>query len=196
MLSKVILLPISVWVQKNSIKMVKMQPEINMLKAQHFGDPDAIAEGQSAIFKREGYSPFASIIPLVIQLVILMGLIAAIRSGMNDSAIDMRFLGVDLSLVPSEGERLADPLADPRRRVRMAHVRRAEQSNVLQSEQSKWNKYSMVILSVGLSLYLGYFVSVGVALYYWIFSNLFSIAQMYILNAVIKPGDYVDYARL
>ena len=44
-LSKVILLPISVWVQKNSIKMVKMQPEINMLKAQHFGDPDAIAEG-------------------------------------------------------------------------------------------------------------------------------------------------------
>lgn len=55
-LSKVILLPISVWVQKNSIKMVKMQPEINMLKAQHFGDPDAIAEGQSAIFKREGYS--------------------------------------------------------------------------------------------------------------------------------------------
>ena len=30
--SKIILLPISIWVQKNSIKMVKMQPEINRLK--------------------------------------------------------------------------------------------------------------------------------------------------------------------
>ena len=43
-LSKVLLLQISVWVSKNSIKMVKRQPDINMHKAQHFGDPDAIAE--------------------------------------------------------------------------------------------------------------------------------------------------------
>ena len=43
LLSKIVLLPISVWLQKNSIKMVKMQPEINRLKAAHFGDPDAIA---------------------------------------------------------------------------------------------------------------------------------------------------------
>ena len=29
LISKIVLLPVSVWVQKNSIKMVKMQPEIN-----------------------------------------------------------------------------------------------------------------------------------------------------------------------
>ena len=29
--SKIVLLPVSIWVQKNSIKMVKMQPEINFL---------------------------------------------------------------------------------------------------------------------------------------------------------------------
>ena len=137
-LSKVILLPISVWVQKNSIKMVKMQPEINMLKAQHFGDPDAIAEGQSAIFKREGYSPFASIIPLVIQLVILMGFIAAIRSGMNDSAIDMRFLGVDLSLVPSEekGWLILSPILAGVSAWLMCAAQNA--ANVLQAEQREF----------------------------------------------------------
>ena len=32
-LSKLILLPLSVWVQKNSIKTVRMQPEINHIKA-------------------------------------------------------------------------------------------------------------------------------------------------------------------
>lgn len=31
-LTKVILLPVSIWVHKNSIKMVKMMPEINELK--------------------------------------------------------------------------------------------------------------------------------------------------------------------
>ena len=77
-------------------------------------------------YSSEGYSPFASIIPLVIQLVILMGLIAAIRSGMNDSAIDMRFLGVDLSLVLSEEKGWLILLADLCRCVRVAHVRRAE----------------------------------------------------------------------
>ena len=33
LLTKIILLPLSVWVQKNSIKMVRMQPEINCTKA-------------------------------------------------------------------------------------------------------------------------------------------------------------------
>ena len=40
LISKIVLLPVSVWVQKNSIKMVKMQPEINRIKAKHFGDAD------------------------------------------------------------------------------------------------------------------------------------------------------------
>ena len=34
--SKIILLPISIWVQKNSIKMVKMQPELNRIKINYF----------------------------------------------------------------------------------------------------------------------------------------------------------------
>ena len=55
-------------------------------------------------------------------------------------------------------------------------------SNVLQSEQGAVNKYGTMALSVGLSLYLGAFVPAGVALY-WIASNLFAIAQLYILNA-------------
>ena len=52
-LSKIILLPVSIWVQKNSIKMVKMQPEINYMKVRLFGDKDLIAEEQAKIFKRE-----------------------------------------------------------------------------------------------------------------------------------------------
>lgn len=194
-ITKIILLPVSVWVQKNSIKMVKIQPDINFLKVRHFGDADAIAEGQNKLFRQAGYHPLASIVPTVIQLVLLMAVIAAIKAGMTDSSIDMRFLGVDLSLIPAQGRGwlILSPIAAGASAWLMCAAQ--NQSNVLQAEQDNWNKYGMLILSVGLSLYLGWFVSVGVALY-WVASNLFSIAQLYLLNMAIDPKKYVDYARL
>lgn len=78
LLTKVILLPLSVWLQKNSVKIVRITPEINHIKATHFGDADAIAEKTSELYKREKYNPFASIIPLFIQIVLLMGLVQVI----------------------------------------------------------------------------------------------------------------------
>ena len=77
--SKIVLLPLSVWVQKNSIKMVKMQPEINRIKINYFGDKDKIAEEQTALYKREKYNAFASLIPLIIQIILLLGLVEVIN---------------------------------------------------------------------------------------------------------------------
>jgi len=195
LLSKVILLPVSIWVHKNSIKMVKMQPEINFLKVDHFGDPDAIAEGQSKIFKREKYSPFATVIPTILQLVFLMAVIAAIKIGMQDPSIEMRFAGVDLGVVPSEtgGLYILSPIAAGLSAWLMCAAQNA--SNVLQSEQSKLSKYGMLLFSVGLSLYLGWFVAVGVALY-WVASNLLAIGQLYLLNWLFDPRKEVDYDAL
>lgn len=194
-LSKIILLPVSIWVQKNSIKMVKMQPEINMLKVNHYGDADAISEEQAKIFKREKYSPFSSIIPLVLQLILLMGVIEAIKAGIMDPSIDMNCFGINLSLIPSEngGLLILSPLIAGFSAWLLCVAQNA--SNVLQAEQSKWNKYGMMLFSVGLSVYLGWFVSVGVAVY-WVASNLFAIAQLYILNYFINPKHYVDYEAL
>lgn len=195
LISKIVLLPVSVWVQKNSIKMVKMQPEINFIMIKHFGDKDMIAEEQAAVYKREKYHPMASIFPLIIQLVLLMCVIEVIKRGMNNPLIDMRFLGIDLSLVPSiEGIRLIwSPIVAGLSAWLLCVAQNA--SNVLQSEQSKFNKYGLMAFSVGLSLYLGWFVSVGVALY-WTASNIFAIIQLYLLNWVINPRNYVDYEAL
>ena len=193
--SKIVLLPVSIWVQKNSIKMVKMQPEINFLNVKFWGDKDRIAEEQAKIFKREKYHPMASIIPLIIQLVLLMGVIEVIKRGISNPAIDMNFLGVNLSLKPSKTgiSLLWSPLIAGFSAWILCVAQNA--SNVLQSEQSKLNKYGMMAFSVGLSLYLGWFVSVGVALY-WVASNLFAVVQLYLLNWAINPKDYVDYEAL
>lgn len=195
LLSKIVLIPVSIWVQLNSIKMVKMQPEINYLNAKHFGDKDAIAEGQSAIFKKYKYNPLASVIPLVIQIIILMGIIEVIKAGIDNPAIDIFFYGINLGKVPAieKGLFILSPIIAGLSAWIMCVCQNA--SNVLQSEQSSLNKYSMMIISVGLSLYLGWFVSVGVAVY-WVASNVFSTIQLYILNFFINPKKYVDYEEL
>ena len=195
-ISKIVLLPVSVWTHLNSIKMIKIQPDINFLKVKYYGQPDTIAEEQAKLFKQEKYHPLASLIPTVVQLVLLIGVVGAIRAGIENPAIDMRFGPIDLGEVPNEtgGLRL---LWSPILAALSAWLMSVTQnkSNVLQSEQSSLNKYSTMALTVLLSLYLGWFVPVGTALY-WVCSNLMSIIQMYILNWTIKPTKYVDYERL
>ena len=83
LLTKIIILPLSVWVQKNSIKMVRMQPALNRIKAKFFGDKDTIADEQSKLYKEYKYNPLASLVPLIIQIVLLMGVVGVIYNPMN-----------------------------------------------------------------------------------------------------------------
>ena len=252
--TKVILMPISVWIQKNSIVMVRIQPEINVIKAKYYGDGDTIAEEQTKLFKREKYHPMLSLIPLLLQIVLLMAVIYIINHplsylfgaeestvtalagflgiSMEDSsyqllivdavkngtltassvvagvdpgvlaslvesvsAFQLGFLGLSLSTVPSVagGIYFLVPIVAALSSYLLCLTQNL--SNVLQHEQGKANQYGLMILSVGISLYLGFFVQTGTVLY-WIASNLFAIAVMYLLNAVIDPKKYVDYEAL
>ena len=250
--SKIVLLPISIWVQKNSIKMVKMQPDINKIKIKYFGDKDTIAEEESKLYKKYKYNPFASIIPLVVQIVLLLGLVAVINhpltyivnsdkdtrnkfedivlvhnKDLDESSsslqievvkdiknnntkdyelvsksdvekvkdLNFKFLGFDLSWVASSEGGIAWLIPLIAGISALILCIGQNMMNVLQKEQSNLNKYGMLVLSVGLSLYLGTFVPAGVALY-WTASNLLAILQQWLLNIFINPKKHVDYAEL
>lgn len=174
LITKIILLPVSVMVQRNSIKMVRMYPEMNRIKAKYFGNKDKISEEQYQLYKREHYHPMLDLIPTILQLIILMGVVRAIPGSEERSPLYMPILAALSALIMC--------LAQNR-------------SNVLQSEQSRINQWGTLIFSVALSLYLGFFVSKGVA-FYWICSNLLATVQMYILNFCINPKKYIDYEAL
>lgn len=254
LITKFILLPLSVWVQKNSIKMVQMQPEINRIKSKFFGDNDTIADEESKLYKRYKYNPLASVVPLLVQILLLMGVVAVIYhpfeylfhldeeliaaingvasqlsgipvadssiqltaieyiknpayeasfaaiQGMGDyleviKGFDLNFLGINLSHNPGIvwGVTIVVPIVAGLSSFVMCVAQNKE--NVLQVEQSKVSQWSTLALSVGLSLYLGFFVPAGIALY-WVASNLFAIAQLYLLNMAIPPKKYVDYEAL
>ena len=252
--TKVVFLPLSVWIQKNSIQMVKLQPEINFLKVKNLGNGDLIAEEQAKLYKREHYHPMLSLIPLLLQILLLLGVVEIIYHpltylfgvsasdvrlladaiGANTSessfqlsivdafkagtlsgasaipgidpsylssladkvlAFDMQLFGLNLSIVPMGvwGVYTLIPLLAGFSSWLLCQTQ--NMSNVLQHEQSPYNKYGIMIFSVLLSLYLGIFVPIGIAIY-WILSNLFSILLMYLLNVAINPKKYVDYKAL
>lgn len=252
--SKIVLLPISILVQKNSIKMVKMQPDINKIKIKYFGDKDKMADEQAILYKKEKYNAFASLIPLFIQIFLLLGLVEVINKPITYIAdvpkekvkelseialakhseldpesssveltvfedikknnfsedynkvidnktrksikkINMKFLGINLSWIASNKKGISwmVPILAGLSALILCIFQNA--INVLQAQQSKFNKYGMMIFSVGLSLYLGCFVVAGVALY-WVFSNIFAIIQQILLNIFINPKKIVNYEEL
>ena len=253
--TKAILLPLSVWLHKNGIKIVKLQARVNGVKADYYGDGAAIAEKQSELYKQAHYHPLLNLVPIGIQLILLMGLVEVIYHpltyilhldtaligqltgaamslrGMTEASnsiqltvvelvksgalpaslgelapemsaalaqigrLNMTLLGVDVCAIPSilGGAYALAPLAAALSSWLLCLYQNHQ--NVLQSEQGLLNKYGTMALSVGLSLYLGWFVPLGVALY-WIVSNLFAILQTAVLNRVIDPKKYVDYEAL
>lgn len=183
LLTKIILIPLSVMVQKNSIKTVRMSPQMNHIKAKYWGNKEIISEEQYNLFKQEKYSPFMDLIPLFIQLALLMGVVEAVERGTTLTAIP----------IETGGRSLVIPVIAGVSAFFMCFAQ--NRSNVLQSEQSKLNKYGTMIFSIGLSLYLGLLVSVGVGIY-WTYSNLLSVLQLFVLNLCINPKNYIDYDEL
>ena len=189
LLTKVILFPISCWMQRESIKMVQLTPDLNALKIKYYGDKDTIAEETQKLYKQKKYHPIASTIPMVIQLVLLMGVIAAVKAMLGGDTTSI------YAQIPSQlgGVSLLMPVAAGVAAWMLGVGQ--NKLNPLQKEQSKREQWMTNGLSILISLSLGAFVTVGVCAY-WIASNLFSILNQAALNLVIRPAKYIDYDAL
>lgn len=194
-LSRIVLIPVTVWTYRNSVTMMKMQADISALKVRYYGNRDILAQKQAELFKENRYHPLSVSLPLLIQLVLLAGVVGTVRAGMENPAVDMSFGFLDLGQTPcEEGLRLAwIPLAAGVSSWILCVAQNAD--NVLQSGQTKYNKYLSMLFSVGLSLYLGWYAPAATVLY-WVCGNFLAILQMYLLNSMMKPWKQIDYERL
>lgn len=188
---KVILMPMSLWCQMNSIVMVKILPDINRIKVRYFGDNETIGEKQNQLYKEKHYHPLLSLVPLAVQIIILFGLVEVIHSITDYGAPGTEFLG----MVPIEDGGLSwvMPVLAGLSAVVMGFAQ--NRINPLQREQSRVEKNTTNGLSIALSFVLGIFVASGMA-FYWICSNLTSVVVQALCNVVIKPEKHIDYNDL
>lgn len=188
---KLVLMPLSLWCQWNSIVMVKLMPALNRVKVKYFGDQERIGEAQTKLNKEYGYHPLLSLVPLVVQILILFGLVEVIHGVTDHNLPGTEFLG----MVPAEdgGVSWVMVILAGLSAVIMGCAQNV--INPLQREQSNFEKNTTNGLSIVLSLVLGVFVATGMA-FYWICSNLMSIVVQALCNVIIKPGKYIDYDDL
>lgn len=255
LVTKIILLPVSIWVQNNGVKMVKLTPELNFIKANFIGDRERIGEETHKLHKREKYNALVNLIPMFIQLILLIGLIQVIYHPLNSifhtsdalasalialtgkltgcnvdagsvqlavvqaiqsgqfthafqavpgmtpdllariNGLNLHFMGLNLGDVPitAGGLSLLVPVAAGLAALTLSLSQ--NRMNPLQAEQGSVGQLSTALFSVGIALFLGFFVPAGVGLY-WIFSNLFTILQQFLLNIIINPKKHIDYEAL
>ena len=188
LLTKVILFPVSLWTHRNGITMIRLMPELNRLKVKYYGDKDTIAEKTQALYKQRGYHPLASTVPMFIQLALLIRVIGAVQALLAGTESV-------LSVPPAQagGMTLLMPLAAGGSALLLGLAQ--NQFNPLQREQARASQWATNGVSIGISLLLGAFVPVGVGVY-WIASNLLTIGQQLVLNAVMPARNYVDYEAL
>ena len=198
LLTKLVLLPVSLWVHANGIKMVRLEPAVNRLKVKYFGDPDKVAEEQALLYKKAHYSPFATVIPVAVQVLLLIGLVQIIYHPdvyLRRPDLNTAFLGFDLSATPlaAGGIHLLLPLLAGLAALVLSLCQ--NKINPLQKSQGKAARLSSMAVSVGISLVLGFTVPAGVG-FYWIWSNLFTILQQLLLNKLRPPEREIDWAEL
>ncbi len=197
LITKIILLPVGIWTQMNGIKMVKMKPYLNMIKVKHFGDKDAIADETAALYKEKKYHPLLGTLPLIIQIIILIGIIDVVKipeyAGLT--AADMLVGKLNFAVYPYQAGGLywCMPLLAGISAFILSTAQ--NKMNPLQAEQTRLGQMGTMALSVGISLALGAYVLVGVGAY-WICSNLLAILQQFVLNIIIDPKKHIDHKML
>ncbi|GFI17956.1 membrane protein insertase YidC [Lachnospiraceae bacterium] len=168
-----------------------------MVKVKYFGDKNSIADATTELYKQEKYNPFANVIPLCVQIVILLGIVDVVKHPQYASIeeIDMCVKSIRCYVYPymQGGWYLIMPILAGFSAFILGIAQ--NKMNPLQREQSQMGKVGTMGFSVLISLSLGAFVPVAVGIY-WIFSNLFAVIQQACLNFVINPKKYINYEEL
>jgi YidC/Oxa1 family membrane protein insertase len=193
--AKAITFPLTLLAQKNSIRLIQLQPELEHIKRVHYGDKNRINEEQYELYKREHYSPASGLLPLLVQLVLLIGMVNVIYQPQNHitglATGDFFFFGIDLAVRPSADNLAALvllPLLSGLSSYTLCLIQ--NRINPAQRRMRFWGKWGMSIILIAFSLYFPVVMQAAVGLY-WFYGNVLSIAVAFCANAVYNPKKLV-----
>lgn len=173
-LIRTLLLPVYQFQMSSSRKMQEIQPRLRALQSEHRGDRLKIAEESQKLYKEVGVNPYATMLPLLIQLPVLLALYQALT---RVEALKVgHFLWLNLS--QSDPYLILPVLAAAFTFLSSWLTNKGmPEKNGLATAMT----YLMPIMIFGLSLS----ISSGVALY-WTVSNAYQVLQILALNNPFK----------
>ena len=215
------LVPLFVRQIKSQRKMQMIQPELQKLQKKYKGKKDqfsrqAMVEEQQALFKKHGTSPFASCLPLLIQMPIFLSLFRVINNvprvaaGEIDAVGGMTVelatqmdsasvFGIPLSATFLTGD-LSTKLLTAVLIVIMAGTQFWTQRQMMTKNMSEAALYNPFMQQQKMMLYLmpvvfgigGIYFPLGV-LIYWLVSNTWTmVQQMIVIRSMPTPGSQAE----
>ena len=80
---KVVMYPLYAKQIKSTIKMSRMQPKIREIQQKYAKDQNMMNQKIAELYKEEGGSMYGGCLPMIIQMIIIMGLFSLLRNPMN-----------------------------------------------------------------------------------------------------------------
>lgn len=72
---KLVLFPVMILAHRNSIRLLQLQPALHVIKQRYAEDKNGLNEAQYDLFTKERYSPLLGVVPLLVQLLLIMGML-------------------------------------------------------------------------------------------------------------------------
>lgn len=197
-LVKLLLLPLTIKQTKSTKAMQDIQPKVQEIQLKYKDKPEKQSQELMNLYKEANINPMAGCLPLFIQMPILIGLFSVLREpwvyGIFESqaayqSADTSFLF--LSNLTQAGN-MSDILTG---RIMVENlvlaILSACSSYVMQivmmppDPQQQQTMKTMTYIMTAMSFVWGYTFPAGLALY-WVVSNIFSIAQYYLVMSPLK----------
>ena len=220
LLINLVMLPLTLTQQRSARKMQEMQPEMEKLKKKHGNDRERMAQEQMKLYKEKGINPMGGCLPVLIQLPIWFGLLAAIRFCIPSTPLDLfrfsphiyNWLPGVVGLVPLQSTFLGMDLGQPpnmvqwwsyalpllvggtsflQQKILSPSTSAAATAADDQSQAALMNRQMQIMMPLMFMMFtLNYAVGLSI---YFIISNLIRIGQYYIIN-VIRKNDEQEQA--
>lgn len=215
------LVPLFVRQIKSQRKMQMIQPELQKLQAKYKGKKDqfsrqAMVEEQQALFKKHGTSPFASCLPLLIQMPIFLSLFRVINNVPRMASGEITPVGgmtVELATQMDSATVFGIPLSSTfltgdittkiftailivimagtqfwtQRQMMTKNMSEAALDNPFMQQQKMMLYLMPVVFGIG-----GIYFPLGV-LIYWLVSNTWTmVQQMIVIRSMPTPGSQAE----
>ncbi|MGO1580499.1 MAG: YidC/Oxa1 family membrane protein insertase [Peptoniphilaceae bacterium] len=188
---KLAVLPVSISMIKNQKKMAELKPELDKLQKKYKNDPKTLAVKQQQLYKDSNYNMLAGCLPMIIQMVVLIGFYRvfmfpakyaftdkAFFEGMSKSFFFIENLeNIDTTMIFGVIAAISTFL--------VSYVSSKNPATSGQGDQGQSMMKSMMIFMPIMILWMSRKLQAGLVLY-WIISNLFSLIQQIVTNKMIS----------
>lgn len=169
---RLLMYPLTLNQMKSAVKMRKLQPKLQALQERYKENPQEYQKRVMELWKEHGINPFSGCLPLLVQLPILYALFAVLRD-FSFEGISPNFLFWDLSV------------SDPYYVLPiLAGVTTYFQAMMTMTDPSQ--RAMMMVMPVVIT-FISISFPAGLVLY-WFTSNLFAIAQQFLITRSVAEG--------